>query len=80
MYTLAMRFAGYLDAPHPTNIPHPIVVPITITSGGRAQTRYIMIIFSGTQYYEPILGYGTHGDFYVMEAQQVVDGYEFPPR
>jgi hypothetical protein len=27
-----------------------------------------------------LLGYGTHGDFIVMEAAQVVRGYVFPPR
>jgi hypothetical protein len=60
-----LKFDGYLDAPHPTNIPHPMVVPIPLNTGN---TKYIMITFNGTQYYEPLLGYGTHGDFYVMEA------------
>lgn len=77
MYTLDMRFDGYLDAPHPTNIPHPMVVPIPLSTGN---TKYIMITFNGTQYYEPLLGYGTHGDFIVMEAAQVMRGYAFPPR
>ncbi len=77
MYTLQMAFDDYLDAPHPTNIPHPMVVPIPLSTGN---TRYIMITFNGTQYYEPILGYGTHGDFIVMEAAQVMRGYAFPPR
>jgi len=77
MYTLEMAFDGYLNAPHPTNIPHPMVVPIPLSTGN---TKYIMITFNGTQYYEPLLGYGTHGDFYVMEATQVVRGYVFPPR
>src|SRR5215211_795935 len=77
MYTLEMAFDGYLNAPHPTNIPHPMVVPIPLSTGN---TKYIMITFNGTQYYEPLLGYGTHGDFYVMEAAQVVRGYVFRPR
>ncbi len=77
MYTLQMAFDDYLDAPHPTNIPHPMVVPIPLSTGN---TRYIMITFNGTQYYEPILGYGTHGDFIVMEAAQIMRGYAFPPR
>jgi hypothetical protein len=77
MYTLQMAFDGYLNAPHPTNIPHPMVVPIPLSTGN---TKYIMITFNGTQYYEPLLGYGTHGDFIVMEAAQVMRGYEFPPR
>ena len=77
IYTLEMAFDGYLNAPHPTNIPHPMVVPVPLSTGN---TRYIMITFNGTQYYEPLLGYGTHGDFVVMEAAQVMRGYEFPPR
>ena len=77
IYTLEMRFDGYLNAPHPTNIPHPVVVPVPLSTGN---TKYIMITFNGTQYYEPLLGYGTHGDFIVMEAAQVVRGYVFPPR
>src|SRR5215213_2729164 len=77
MYTLEMAFDGYLNAPHPTNIPHPMVVPIPLSTGN---TKYIMITFNGTQYYEPLLGYGTHGDFIVMEAAQIMRGYAFPPR
>jgi hypothetical protein len=77
MYTLDMQFDGYLDAPHPTNIPHPMVVPIPLSTGN---TKYIMITFNGTQYYESMLGYGTHGDFIVMEAAQVVRGYVFRPK
>ena len=75
-----LRFDGYLDAPHPTNIPHPMIVPIPIRSGGRRRTKYIMITFNGEQYYERLLGYGTHGHFYVMQAEQRVRGYEFSPR
>src|SRR3954451_11541889 len=78
IYDLRMRFVGFLNAPYPTNIPHPMVVPVPIPRAGR--TRYLMVTFNGTQYYEDVLGYGTHGDFFVMEADQVVDGYEFPPR
>jgi hypothetical protein len=75
-----LRFDGYLDAPHPTNIPHPMVVPIPYRSNGRRRTKYIMITFNGEPYYIGILGYGTHGDFYVMQAEQTVRGHEFPPR
>ena len=31
-------------------------------------------------YYNNYLGYGTHGDFYVMNGLPIVEGYEFPPR
>lgn len=75
-----LAFDGYLDAPHPTNIPHPMIVPISITSGGRRRTKYIMISFNGDQFFERVLGYGTHGDFYVMQADQTVAGWEFKLR
>jgi hypothetical protein len=38
-----------------------------------------MLTFDGTQFAEPVLGYGGHGDFLVMRAQRT-PGYEFPPR
>jgi hypothetical protein len=77
-----LRFDGNLDAPHPTNIPHPMIVPIPIKSRKRPRrrTKYIMITFNGEQYYERLLGYGTHGHFYVMQAEQTVRGWEFPRR
>jgi hypothetical protein len=78
VYDLRMRFVGFLDAPYPTNIPHPMVFPVAIPESG--STRYLLVTFNGTQYFESVLGYGTHGDFYVMEAAQVVPGLEFPPR
>src|SRR3954466_4704874 len=77
IYDLHMRFLGFLDAPYPTNIPHPMVFPAAIPPRGR--TRSLMVTFNGTQYFEDVLGYGTHGDFFVMEAAQVVAGYEFAP-
>jgi hypothetical protein len=42
----------------PTNIPHPMVVPISLSSGN---ARYILITFEGTQYYIDLLGNGTPG-------------------
>jgi hypothetical protein len=72
-----LAFEGYLEAPHPTNIPHPMIVPIPIRSGGRARTKYIMITFNTDQFFERVLGYGTHGDFFVMQANQTVLGREF---
>jgi hypothetical protein len=75
-----LAFDGYLDAPHPTNIPHPQIVPISITVNGRRRTKYIMITFNGDQFFERVLGYGTHGDFFVMQATQTVAGWEFGPR
>jgi hypothetical protein len=75
VYDLQVDLLGYLDAPYGTNIPHPMVFPIT----ERGRTRYMMVTFDGTQFAEPILGYGTHGDFLVMTAPQTRPGAEFPP-
>ena len=57
-----------------------MVVPIPITSEGRRRTKYNLITFNGTQNYEPVLGYGTHGDFFAIQSNQVANGSEFPPR
>jgi hypothetical protein len=53
-----------------SNIPHSMVTPIP--DGGN--TKWIMLTFDGTDFYgwdqdgKPILDYGTHGDFYVMDG------------
>jgi hypothetical protein len=57
-YDLSMRPQGTLNAPYGTNIPHPMVF--------QYRNRYWMVTFNGTQYAEPVLGYGGHGDFIVM--------------
>jgi hypothetical protein len=75
VYDLNVTPLGELDAPYGTNIPHPMVFPIT----ERDRTHYMMVTFDGTQFAEPILGYGTHGDFLVMTAPQTRPGAEFPP-
>jgi hypothetical protein len=66
VYDLAVRQVDTLNAPYPTNIPWPMVVPVP---AARGRTKYLLITFNGTQYFEPVLGYGTHGDFFVMEAE-----------
>src|SRR5215212_1321624 len=71
-----LMFFGELDAPYVSNIPHPMVTPLPVNGN----TKWIMVTFDGTMYYEPMLGYGTHGDFYVMDGQPIEQGYEFPPR
>jgi hypothetical protein len=78
IYDLHMSFVGFLDAPYPTNIPHPMVFPVA--DSATKTTGWRMVTFDGTQYREDVLGYGTHGDFYVMRAAQTEPGYEFPPR
>jgi hypothetical protein len=78
VYDRNLRFLGFLDAPYPTNIPHPMVFPVA--DPRTRTTRYRMVTFDGTPYHDEVLGYGTHGDFYVMTGRPVVRGYEFPPR
>jgi hypothetical protein len=64
VYDLTMRQVGTLDAPYGSNIPHPQVVAVP----GQAGPRHLMITFDGTQYAEPVLGYGGHGDLVILEA------------
>lgn len=61
VYDLRMRPQGTLDAPYGTNIPHPMVV--------RVRNSWWLLTFDGTQYAEPVLGYGGHGDFIVMTSE-----------
>jgi hypothetical protein len=76
IYDLNMQFFGYLNAPYTSNIPHPMITPLPVNGN----TRWIMVTFDGTEFYgAEMLGYGTHGDFYVMDGD-LIEGYEFPPR
>ncbi len=74
VYDLTMQQVDTLHAPHPTNIPWPMVFPVPVSQG---RSRYVMVTFNGTQFHEPVLGYGTHGDVVVMEAEPVVRGRVF---
>jgi hypothetical protein len=44
------------------------------------EDRWLLLTFDGTPWRDDVLGYGTHGDFFVMQAPQVAKGYEFTPR
>jgi len=77
VYDLRMEQLGVLDAPHPTNIPWPMVFPVPLRGD---RDRWLLVTFEGTQYYEDVLGYGTHGDVIVMRARPVTAGHEFEPR
>ncbi|WP_182524793.1 hypothetical protein [Nocardioides dongkuii] len=77
VYDLQMDQVGVLDAPHPTNIPWPMVIPVPTRNG---RTRWLIVTFNGTQFEEPLLGYGTHGDVVVMEADRTTRGRQFPRR
>ncbi|PRY44449.1 hypothetical protein [Umezawaea tangerina] len=57
----SMAKLGELDAPYGTNIPHPVLLPV-----GR---DWWLVTFDGTQFAEPVLGYGGHGDLIVMRAR-----------
>ena len=64
VYDLDMRYVGDLDAPYPTNIPHPQVITLDDDGSG----RHLLVTFEGTAFGEPVLAYGSHGDFVVMQA------------
>jgi hypothetical protein len=64
VFDLTMRRVGRLDAPYPTNIPHPQLLRLE-------DGRWLMISFDGTQYAESMMGYGGHGDVVIMGSRPV---------
>jgi hypothetical protein len=62
VFDLEMRRVGRLDAPYPTNIPHPQLVPLP--EGG-----HLLVTFDGTPYARKVMGYGGHGDVVVMRSE-----------
>jgi hypothetical protein len=62
VFSLGMQRRGSLDAPYPSNIPHPQLVGLE--DGG-----YLMVTFDGTPYGERLLGYGGHGDVVIMRSR-----------
>jgi hypothetical protein len=61
VFTLDMHRVGRLDAPYPTNIPHPTLLD-------RGDGRWWMVTFDGTQYAQKTMGYGGHGDVVILEG------------
>ena len=61
LFDLSGRRIGRLDAPYPTNIPHPNLVPDP--AGG-----WLLVTFDGTPYDDRVMGYGGHGDVVVMHS------------
>ena len=61
VFNLHLERVGRLDAPYPTNIPHPQLVHLPDHS-------YLMVTFNGTQYGRQVLGYGGHGDVVLMRS------------
>jgi hypothetical protein len=61
VFNLEGRRVGRLDAPYPTNIPHPQL--LEDPAGG-----WWMVTFDGTQYAEDVMGYGGHGDVVLLHS------------
>lgn len=61
VFDLALHETGGLDAPYPTNIPWPSVVPL--------RDRWLLVTFDGTPYGGAGAGYGTHGDVVIMQTE-----------
>ncbi len=59
VFDLDMRPLGVLDAPYPTNIPHPQLLR-------RTDGSWLMLSFDGTPFARRRMGYGGHGDVVVM--------------
>jgi hypothetical protein len=59
VFDLSMQRAGRLDAPYPTNIPHPQLIR-------RDDGSWLLVTFDGTQRGARTMGYGGHGDVVVM--------------
>jgi hypothetical protein len=79
IYDLDMNLVGTLNAPYVTNIPHPMITPLP-NLPGQGDTKWIMLTFNETFFYNDFLGYGTHGNFVVMDGPTWKGYYEFPPR
>jgi len=62
VFDLSVRRVGRLDAPYPTNIPHPQLLRLP-------DGDWLMISFDGTQYAEKTMGYGGHGDVVIMGSR-----------
>jgi hypothetical protein len=79
IYDLSMKLVGTLNAPYVTNIPHPMITPLPDLPG-QGDTKWIMLTFNETFFYIDFLGYGTHGNFVVMDGPTWEGYYEFQPR
>jgi hypothetical protein len=85
IYDLEMNLVAYRNDdttpkwPYPTNIPHPMITPLPDLPE-QGDTKWIMLTFNETFFYIDFLGYGTHGNFVVMDGPTWDNYYEFPPR
>lgn len=65
VFDSSMQEVGTVDAPYPTNIPWPTVVPPDPDEPG---DRWRLVTFDGTPSGGALAGYGTHGDLIVMRG------------
>lgn len=67
VFDTSMREVGTVDAPYPTNIPWPTIVPPDPDEPG---DRWRLVTFDGTPSGGALVGYGTHGDLLVLRGTQ----------
>lgn len=60
VYDLTLSEVGRLDAPYPSNLPWPTVVPV--------DDGWLMVAFNGQGYGGRLTGYGTHGEVVLMRS------------
>jgi hypothetical protein len=63
VFDTALREIGALDAPYPTNLPWPTLVP--------EADGWLMVTFNGRPEGGPLVGYGSHGDVVLMRSREV---------
>ncbi|WP_168929791.1 hypothetical protein [Nocardioides sp. GY 10127] len=63
VWDLDLTEVGTLDAPYPTNLPWPTLVPT------QDAAHWLMVTFNGTAAGGRVLGYGTHGDVVVLSTR-----------
>ena len=64
VFDLSMKEIGTLDAPYPTNIPWPTLLPVSDEDG----SDVLMIGFNGRPWGGSLLGYGTHGAVVIAKS------------
>jgi hypothetical protein len=61
IFDLDLRETGTVEAPYPTNIPWPTLLP--------EGDSWLLVAFDGTRHGGPIPGYGTHGDVVFLRPE-----------
>ncbi len=60
VFDLQMREVATLDAPYPSNLPWPTLLP--------HRDGWLLLTFDGTSYGGRVAGYGTHGDVWIFRS------------